>query len=176
LDVLLDIAKLARSTYYYHLANVDKPDKYHEVKKDISSIFHESKGRYGYRRITLELNKTRNSINHKTVQRLMKELGISCLVRVKKYKSYKGKVGNIAPNIINRKFSATKPNRKWVTDVTEFALFGKKIYLFPILDLYNREIISFDVSDRPVYKQVQNMIDKAFKKHDNLNGLVLHSD
>ena len=71
---------------------------------------------------------------------------------------------------------AEKPNEKWVTDITEFSLFGKKLYLSPILDLYNREIISFDVSDRPVFKQVMRMLDRAYEKHDGLDGLTLHSD
>ena len=176
MEVLLEIAELARSTYYYHLKNRDKADKYSSAKKEIDSIFHENKGRYGYRRVTLEVRKSGYLINHKTVQRLMKELNLICKVRMKKYKSYKGKVGKVAPNLINREFSATKPNQKWVTDVTEFSLFGKKVYLSPILDLYNREIISYDISDRPVFKQVTNMLDKAFNKHDDLKGLIFHSD
>ena len=167
---------LKRSTYYYHINSKDKTDKYSDIKREIDKIFHRNKGRYGYRRVTLELRNNGICINHKTVQRLMKELGLACLIRAKKYKSYRGKVGKVAPNIINREFTGKKANQKWVTDVTEFALFGKKVYLSPILDLYNREIISFDISDRPVFSQVQNMLSKAFEKHSNLNGLILHSD
>ena len=95
----------------------------------IHTIYHEHKGRYGYRRITLELRNQGFMINHKTVQRLMNEMGLKCLVRMKKYRSYKGNVGKIAPNILKRDFNATKPNEKWVTDVTEFHLFGEKLYL-----------------------------------------------
>lgn len=155
---------------------MDKPNKYSVVKDEIKRIFHENKGRYGYRRITLELKKNGTVINHKTVYRLMKELNLICKVRMKKYKSYKGTIGKIAPNVLNRDFKAEKPNEKWVTDITEFSLFGKKLYLSPILDLYNREIISFDVSDRPVFKQVMRMLDKAYEKNDDLSGLTLHSD
>ncbi|QDY82884.1 IS3 family transposase [Paenibacillus polymyxa] len=82
-------------------------------------------------------------INHKTVLRLMKELGLHCMVRRKKYRSYKGAEGKIAPNVLKKEFNATAPNKKWVTDVTEFHLFGQKIYLSPTMDLYNREIISY---------------------------------
>ena len=89
------------------------------------------KGRYGYRRITIELRRQGYLLNHKTVRRLMKTLGLKSLVRMKKYRSYKGKVGKIAPNILQRDFHATKPNQKWVTDVTEFHLFGEKLYLSP---------------------------------------------
>lgn len=153
-----------------------KDDKYASVKYEIEQIFHENKGRYGYRRVTIELKKNGTIINHKAVYRLMKELNLICKVRMKKYKSYKGEVGKIAANIINRDFKAENPNEKWVTDITEFSLFGKKLYLSPILDLYNREIISYDISERPIHKQVMTMLDEAFKQHDDLSGLILHSD
>jgi transposase InsO family protein len=174
--LLLDIAKLARSTYYYHLKTMEKPDKYKDVRESIKQIFHENKGRYGYRRIKDELEKSNLNINHKTIQRLMKELGLVCRVRMKKYKSYRGEVGKVAPNLLNRDFEAEKPNEKWVTDITEFSLFGQKLYLSPILDLYNREIISYSLMERPVYGQVQEMLEKAFDKNPDLKGLVFHSD
>ena len=102
------------------------PDKYREAKSEIVAIYYENKERYGYRRITAELHNREFSINHKTVQRLMKALGLVCRVRIKKYRSYKGEVWKIAPNLLNRNFYAEKPNQKWVTDVTEFSLFGQK--------------------------------------------------
>ena len=113
---------------------MQKEDKYASVKEEITTIYHENRGRYGYRRITAELRNRKLPLNHKTVQRLMKELGLVCRVRMKKYRSYKGEVGKIAPNLLNRDFRAEKPNQKWVTDVTEFSLFGEKLYLSPILD------------------------------------------
>lgn len=173
---MLEVADIPRSTYYYHLKNFEKPDKYSDIKKEIQQIFHDNYGRYGYRRITLKLREKGYIINYKTVQRLMKDLGLTCLVRMKKYKSYKGEVGKIAPNLLERNFEATKPNEKWVTDVTEFSLFGQKLYLSPILDLFNREIISFSITERPTYAQVQDMLNKAFAKHTSLEGLIFHSD
>ncbi len=155
---------------------MEKPDKYKDVRESIKQIFHENKGRYGYRRIKDELEKSNLNINHKTIQRLMKELGLVCRVRMKKYKSYRGEVGKVAPNLLNRDFEAEKPNEKWVTDITEFSLFGQKLYLSPILDLYNREIISYSLMERPVYGQVQEMLEKAFDKNPDLKGLVFHSD
>lgn len=101
-------------------------------------------------------------MNHKTVLRLMKELGLKCLVRMKKYRSYKGKIGKVAPNILDRNFKATKPNQKWVTDVTEFHLYGEKLYLSPILDLFNGEIIAYNIESRPIYPLVSKMLDQAF--------------
>ena len=106
----------------------------------------------------------------------MNKMDLKCLVRMKKYRSYRGKVGKIAPNILKRKFQATKPNEKWVTDVTEFHLHGEKLYLSPILDLYNGEIIAYQVEKRPVYPLVANMLEKAFQQLTRWNFHILHSD
>lgn len=152
------------------------PDKYKEVKAEIVAIYHENKGRYGYRRITTEVHNRGFLINHKTVQRLMKELGLVCRVRIKKYRSYKGEVGKIAPNLLSRNFYAEKPNQKWATDVTEFSLFGEKLYLSPILDLHNGYLVSYTISERPVLGIVISMLEKAFETIPDGTGLVLHSD
>ena len=176
MTALLDIAGIPRSVYYYYLKRAKKEDKYKDIKAEIEAIYHENRGRYGYRRITMELHNRGYIINHKTVQRLMKTLNLKSKVRIKKYRSYKGEVGKIAPNIINRDFYAEKPNQKWTTDITEFHLFDRKMYLSPILDMFNGEIISYSISERPVMTQVYDMLDKAFEKHPCLSGLILHSD
>ena len=176
LNILLSIAQLPRATFYYHLKRINSADKYKAVKAEITAIYHENKGRYGYRRITTELHKRNFLLNHKTVQRLMKELGLVCRVRMKKYRSYKGEVGKIAPNLLNRDFHAEKPNQKWVTDVTEFSLFGEKLYLSPILDLCSSDLVSYTISDRPVLSMVTTMLDKAFEKIPAETNLILHSD
>lgn len=106
----------------------------------------------------------------------MKELGLVCRVRMKKYRSYKGEVGKIAPNLLERNFESDKPNQKWVTDVTEFSLFGQRLYLSPILDLYSRDIVSYTISDRPVLSVVTTMLDNAFSQIPNRTNLILHSD
>ena len=155
---------------------MERPDKYEAAKAEITVIYHENKGRYGYRRITTELHKRNFLLNHKTVQRLMKELGLVFRVRRKKYRSYKGEVGKIAPNLLNRDFRAEKPNQKWVTDVTEFSLFGEKLYLSPILDLCSSDLVSYTISDHPVLSMVTTMLDKAFEKIPDGTGLILHSD
>lgn len=155
---------------------MQKEDKYASVKEEIAAIYHENKGRYGYRRITAELRKRKFSLNHKTVQRLMKELGLVCRVRMKKYRSYKGEVGKIGPNLLNRDFHSDKPNQKWVTDVTEFSLFGEKLYLSPILDLHSSDLVSYTISDRPALSMVITMLDEAFAKIPDGTNLVLHSD
>lgn len=155
---------------------MNRPDKYQEVKELIKSIFEEHQGRYGYRRITLELSNRDIKINHKTVRRLMNEMGLKCLVRMKKYRSYRGKVGKIAPNILERDFTASEPNEKWVTDVTEFHLFGEKLYLSPVLDLYNGEIIAYNMEKRPVYQLVSKMMDRALVCLKDGDAPIIHSD
>lgn len=173
---LLQLAGMPRSTYYYHLRRQNAPDKYIEVRGVIRQIFHENKGRYGYRRIVMELDNRGYHLNHKTVYKLMRQEGLKSTVRIKKYRSYRGEVGKIAPNLLSRNFKASKPNEKWVTDITEFSLFGMKLYHSPILDLYNGEIISYNISERPVFHQVMEMLDKAFAKIPDQTGLILHSD
>ena len=113
----------------------------------------------------MELHNRGYHINHKTVQKLMKQCGLKCEIRKRKYRSYKGQVGKIAPNIIARNFKADKPNQKWTTDVTEFAVKDQKVYLSPILDMYNGEIISYNLSLHPTFYQTMDMIDKALCKN-----------
>jgi len=176
LDVLLAVAGIPRATYYYHLKRLSAPDKYAEIKEQIQAVYAENKKRVGYRRITLELRNKGITINHKTVQRLMRQLGLFCRVRMKKYQSYHGELGTIAPNLLERDFEADKPNQKWVTDITEFALFGQKIYLSPILDLYSRDIVSYKISKHPYFGQVMDMLEDAFLKLPDGADLILHSD
>ena len=176
LNLLLNQTNMARSNFYYYQKKSKSIDKYQVVKELIKSIYHKHKGRYGYRRITDELNNKGMVINHKTVLRLMKLLGLKSLIRVKKYKSYKGDQGKIAPNLLKRNFKAEAPNQKWATDITEFNISGKKLYLSPIIDLFNQEIISYELTERPVFNQVVMMLEKAFKKIPNDTNLTLHSD
>lgn len=176
LDLLLNRTNMARSSFYYYKKRTEIPDKYKATKELIKSIYQYHKGRYGYRRITDELNHKGIIINHKTVSKLMKVMGLKSIIRIKKYKSYKGENGKIAPNILARNFKASAPNQKWATDITEFNLSGKKLYLSPIIDLFNQEIISYELTERPVFNQVVMMLKKAFKKIPNNNNLTLHSD
>ena len=176
LEMLLKIAQLPRSTFYYHNKKQNQEDKYAHAKAEITAIYHENKGRYGYRRVTDELRNRKIYLNHKTVQRLMKELGLICRVRMKKYRSYKGEKGEAADNLLNREFRAEKPNQKWVTDVTEFRLFGEKLYLSPILDLYSGDIVTYTLSDSPNLLMVTTMLAQAFAVIPDNTRLLLHSD
>jgi transposase InsO family protein len=151
------------------------PDSNKLIKNEIKSIFAEHKQRYGYRRVTLELRNRNYIVNHKKVKRLMKNIGLFAAKRRAKYKSYKGAIGKTAPNIIERNFHAEKPNQKWTTDISEFHIATGKLYLSPILDMYNREIVSFNVSRSPNFNQIIDMLEAGFKGK-NLNNLIFHSD
>ena len=178
LDILLKIIKLARSTYYYHLKQLDQSDKDDQVKAEIQLIYTEHKGNYGYRRMTLELRNRSFVVNHKKVQRLMKVLGLTARIRRKrKYSSYQGEVGKKADNLIQRQFEATKPMQKCYTDVTEFAIpaSSQKLYLSPVLDGFNSEIISYNLSTSPNLVQMKAMLEQAFTAN-HYENTILHSD
>lgn len=155
---------------------MQQPEKYGELETVIKQIFTENKGRYGYRRITLELHNRGYVVNHKLVQRLMKKNGLKCEIRRKKYRSYKGEIGKVAPNVLQRNFKAASPLKKLVTDVTEFAVGDEKVYLSPVLDLYNGEIIAYDLSKHPTFAQTMRMLDQAFAVIPDHSETILHSD
>ena len=174
--MLLKAAGLSRSKFYYQAKALEVGDKYASLKSSIMAIYERHKGRYGYRRITARLRQTGQAVNHKTVQRLMNNLGLKSLVRPKKYRSYRGECAS-SPNVLNRQFNAARPNEKWVTDVTEFKVRGDKLYLSPIMDLYNGEIVAYEMQARPLYSLVGNMLRTAFGKlKGRTDAPLLHSD
>jgi putative transposase len=176
LAALLELAGLARSTFYYQQKALQADDKHAQLKASIQAIYEHHKGRYGYRRITMTIRQLGTVVNHKTVQRLMGQLQLKSLVRTKKYRSYKGKVGRTVPDVLQRQFEAQKANQKWVTDVTEFNVAGEKLYLSPVMDLYNGEIIAFETARRPMSKMVDTMLKSALSKLDPNDKPILHSD
>lgn len=183
---MLIIANVATSTFYRVVNKLNELDRDLDAKNLILSVYNEHKGRYGSPKIRAELLRRGIIMNHKKIERIMKLLGISARKKVKKYKSYKGQVSKICDNllvnrdnenkIIDRNFTTTNINQKWVTDVTQFNLFSHKIYLSPIMDLFNSEIISYNISTTPNYNQIIKMLNGAFKKFENLDGLIFHSD
>lgn len=176
LAILLRVSGLSRSTFYYQAKVQQSADRYAELKSKIAQIYAYHKGRYGYRRITDELRNAGCAVNHKTVQRLMQRLGLKSLVRPKKYRSYRGQRNADVPNVLNRQFAADRPNQKWVTDVTEFNVRGDKLYLSPVMDLYNGEIVAYEMQTRPHLPLVSNMLRKALGKLGAQDAPLLHSD
>ena len=161
------------------LGNPTNKDK--EVKNEIKTIVEASKGRYGYRRVTLVLKNKGFKINHKRVLRIMREESLLCSkfkTRSRKYSSYKGQIGKVADNLVKRQFKASKPNELWLTDVTEFRIKGqeKKMYLSPILDIYNSEIISYTLSNHPTTELTNTMLEKALEENKDIKDLTIHSD
>ncbi|MBP2059004.1 transposase InsO family protein/transposase-like protein [Lactobacillus colini] len=173
-----DLPHLSRSNYYYVLKHDDKDKKNKKIMERIKKIYEEHRHRYGYRRITAQLQREGIEINHKKVKRLMTKMHLYGIAirRRRKYSSYRGTVGKIKANLIRRNFKSVMPNRKWYSDVTEFHLNGEKLYLSPIMDGCTQEIVSYTLSRRPVLKQVMDMLKQAYKKYPALNGLVFHTD
>lgn len=168
---------LPRSTFYYQRKALAAPDKYAKMKKRIRRVYARHQGRYGYRRVTDALRKLGEKISYKTVQKLMQFMGLKSLVRLKKYRSFKtGDLSTAAPNILERQFGAEKLNQKWLTDVTEFHVGGEKLYLSPVMDLCNGEIIAYEMATRPVLAMVTTMLRKALKKLPKGVKPILHSD
>jgi transposase InsO family protein len=175
---LLEISSLSKSLYYYYFHNEDKQNKHEKTEEMIFNIFKENKGRYGYRRIVLALrNEYGLFANHKLVRKIMKKYGLIYKARRhRKYSSYRGTVGKVAPNVLRRQFAADGPFQKWATDITEFNINGSKSYLSPIIDMYNEEIISYSISTSPNMNLVLDMLEKAFKKLPPHQKPILHSD
>ena len=174
--MLLKAAGLSRSTFYYQRQVQQTGDRCASLKAQIQGIFDKHKGRYGYRRITAHLRQSGCVVNHKAVQRMMQMQGLKSLVRPKKYRSYRGSVNAQAPHLLQRQFQADAPQQKWVTDVTEFNVRGSKLYLSPVMDLYNGEIVAYEMRDKPDFQLVGNMLKKAIGKLKDQAAPLLHSD
>ena len=170
LGLLLETKRMARSTFYYHLKPPCAEHRHTEAERRITEIFHQSSGRYGYRRIAMQLRNEGIVLNHKTVLRLMRKLGLSCRIRQKRYRSYRGTVGKVAPNILGRDFRAERPYQRLVTDVSQISVGGERCFLSPVLDLFSREIVCYDISDRADMAQIGNMLGKLFAVIDALPG------
>lgn len=161
---MIALSGIARSIYYYYLKQKDK-DKYESEKQDILEIYNTHKGRYGYRRICSELKAKGYPINHKTVLKLMKFLDLhGKQSKNGKYHSYKGEIGKVADNLLKRDFHADKLFEKLTTDITEFKIGNEKVYLSPVLDMFNREIVSHSISTSPNFQQIRDMLSGLFEK------------
>jgi putative transposase len=177
LPVLLQVAGLARSTFFYHQARLQAPDPQEALKAAVTEIFQKNQGRYGHRRIHTELAKQGWTVAKKTVLKLMRSLNLVCEVRRKKrYNSYRGGQGTVAPNVLNREFDAKTPNEKWVTDVTEFSVGDRKLYLSPVMDLFDRQIISYAVGPSPNLNLTNTSLRKALATLERGQEPLVHSD
>ena len=181
--MLLEIAKMSRGSYLYQLQKA--PSKYLDIVYSeqiaaIKKIHSDSKERYGYRRVMYALRNQGVYLNHKTVHKLMHHLQLHGAnpKAYKKYNSYKGPIGKIAPNILNREFNPSMPMTSFATDITEFAIAEGKLYLSPIIDMCTNEIVAYDIARRATFEQIDRMLNRfgnVLKKY-NVSKALVHSD
>ncbi|MDO3682101.1 IS3 family transposase [Paenibacillus ehimensis] len=177
---LCDALNVNRSAYYrYMQRKAQDPDR--EVIEQIQTIYDQYRSIYGYRRIQVELKRQYGvKVNHKKVLRLMQEIGIRSIIRAKRpyFNTYQiaQSDGRVTANLLERNFTADKPNQKWVTDVTQFRVGEQRLYLSAIKDLYGKDIVAFHISERNDNELVLRTFDKAFKQHKDVSGLIVHSD
>ena len=171
---LLRASGMARSTFYYRIG--ERLDKHAALSEQIRGIYSKHKGRYGYRRVWQTLRVAGLVINRKTVARLMRKMSLFGITPKRHYRSYKGDVGKIAPNVLNRDFAAAGPYKKLTTDISQFVIGDRKLYLSPVLDMWNGEIISYTISHSPNLALVMKMLKKAFRRIGDTSGTMMHSD
>lgn len=176
LTLLLEVAGLARSTFFYHRARLARPDPQADLKAAIQEAFARANGRYGHRRVRQQLVNRGWRVSRKTVLRLMRQLGLVCVIRRRRYVSYRGEIGTIAPNVLNRTFTASAPNQAWVTDVTEFRVGEQKVYLAPVMDLFDRQIIAYAVGPSPTLTLTNSALEHALTTLTAGQTPLVHSD
>lgn len=177
LNELLQCAGLARSTFYYHLARLDRPVKHAQLRQAIKKVFEGAHGRYGHRRIQLALQRQGIRISRKLTIKLMKEEGLACRVRARKrYNAYRATRSKIAPNILNRNFQPPHANHTWVSDISEFRVGNHKIYLSPVIDLYDHSIIAYTIGSSPNLALTNASLKQAFNNAQPAPGLIVHTD
>ena len=154
-----------------------KKQKDSEILTKIKEIFDKNYQKYGYRRITMKLKQLGYDVNHKRVQRIMKENNIKAAKPKRKYRSYKGNIGIIAPNVLEQQFETTEPLQKIGTDLTLFITRFGKLYLSPVIDFHTREVLAYDLAETPNYNQIIRMLDELYSKFTGqLQKTIMHSD
>ncbi|WP_243795982.1 IS3 family transposase [Saccharopolyspora gloriosae] len=177
LAVLLEVAGLARSTFFYHQARLDRPDPHARLKQAVTDVFQQAHGRYGHRRVHAMLHRHGLRPAKKTVLHIMRTLGLACTVRRRRrYSSWKGEAGTTAGNVLDRDFTAPAPNTKWVTDITELRVGTSKIYLSPIIDLFDRSVVSYSWSTRPDTHLTNSSLTKAIATLNTGHTPLVHTD
>jgi putative transposase len=176
---LCNIAKVSRAAYYKWLnkEKTERESENEELIAEIITLYEEVDGIYGYRRITMNLNrKLEKQYNKKRIYRLMRILGLKSVIRIKRKRYKKSIPEHTAENVLNRDFTAATPNQKWVTDVTEFKYGnGQKAYLSAILDLYDNSIVSYEIGHSNNNQLVFKTLDKALEVNPKAKPII-HSD
>ncbi|MET9262906.1 IS3 family transposase [Amycolatopsis sp. NPDC004079] len=177
LPALLAAAGLARSTFFYHQARLDRPDPHAELKTAIAEAFAAARGRYGHRRIHAVLARDGWHVAKKTVLKVMNALGLACKIRrPRRHRSWLGQPGTTAPNLLDRRFTADAPDTKWVTDVTEFRIGDRKLYLSPIVDLFDRSVVAYSCGPSPSLELTHSSLRAAIATLPAGASPLVHSD
>lgn len=168
---------VSRSGYYAYLKRKEN-DRDAEDKRLILRVYKRYEGKYGYRQIQLFLWQDHGVwMNHKKVLRLMQELGLQASIRKKRQFNMVYKAAErVAENLLKRNFTAERPNQKWVTDITQYRVGERWLYLSAVKDLFNNEIVAYQLSERNDNELVLQTFAKAFAKQKDVTGLVVHSD
>ena len=174
---LLSTLNLPKSSYYYQIQCIKREDKYKEIRAKVKELFINNKGRYGYRRIHCLLKREGITISEKVIRRIMNDdhLIVKAAKR-HKYSSYEGELSPAVKNIVNRNFSASAPNQKWLTDITEFRIPAGKVYLSPLIDCFDGMVVSWTIGTAPTADLTNTMLKNAINTlHDNEHPVV-HTD
>ena len=175
ISIMCKFFGVSRSGYYDFVKRLGQPEKDADLSKEIQICQDTTDKTYGYRRVWLWLEHKEIHRNPKTVLRVMKKYGLLSEIRRRRKWVNLGQQVHKYKNLLARQFRADRPNTKWVTDITEFKISGRKIYFSPILDLYNQEIISYTIFEKPEIFSVIQMLDEACKKVSAKN-IILHTD
>ena len=176
LKELLDIVRMAKSSYCYHASAMQK-DKYQSLRTTITMLFRDTKSCYGYRRIHASLKNMGIIVSEKVVRRIMDEENLKVFaVKQKKYSSYEGEISPEVDNVIERNFRADQPNEKWLTDITEFHIPAGKVYLSPIIDCFDGLPVSWTIGTAPNAELVNTMLDEAILSLAEGEHPIVHSD
>jgi putative transposase len=172
---------VSKSGYYRYQSRKKEADRNQKLRERIHELFLQFDGRYGYRRICAELRRQDHlKVNHKKVYRLMSEMKLKAKIRRKRWPGPAMKKvmdPYIAENILNQNFKADSPNQKWVTDITYITIGDKRNYLSAIMDLYNNEIIAYQISDSLHTALVLDTVKEAVRRQKDVHAsLILHSD
>ena len=176
-ESLLKEVGIARSTYYYQLKAMRRPDKNANLLSLVREAFENSRRRYGYKRIHLELKSAGIIVSAKRIMRLMTSHGmVPVLKSAKRYSSYKGEIGGAPANLVNRDFHATAPNRLWVTDITEFSIPAGKVYLSPVIDCHDGMPVAWTIGTSPNAALANGMLRDACATLKPGETPIIHSD
>ena len=174
---LLRLLNMSKNSYYYHETAIKQPDKYSHIRKKIIELFNENRKCYGYRRIHQKLKRLGITISEKIVRDIMKAENLLVMFkRQKKYSSYKGEITPEVENVINRDFHAEKPNQKWLTDITKFAIPSGKVYLSPIIDCFDGMVVKWNIGTAPDSILVNKMLEDAIGTLSTSEQPLVHTD